>query len=112
MRVKDPISAPEHQYLSTDSTSELLYQPLVRAGRATSPAIYPVSLSRALGAQPSLDIVVPGFIYVRPICSHGLENRGPEAQIGGAVGFTFDRRQVGLARQGLGREQLGNFTKP
>jgi hypothetical protein len=65
----------------------------------------------ALGAQPSLDTVVPGSIQVRPICSHSLENRSPEAEIRGAVGFSLDRRQAGLTGQRLGRKQLSKFTE-
>lgn len=69
-------------------------------------------LSAKLAGQSALDAVEPGSIHVHPICSHGSENRGPEAKMRGAIGFALNPRQAGLANQGLRRKQFGNLTKP
>lgn len=43
-------------------------------------------------AQSNLDVVEPSSIPLQPVHRHGLEGRGPELEMGGAVGFSFDRR--------------------
>lgn len=49
---------------------------------------------------------------MQPIGRYGLENGGPELEMGSPVGFAFDRWQAGLATQGLWREHHGNLAQP
>jgi len=61
--------------------------------------------------QSILDVVEPGSIPLQPVRRHGLEDRGPEPEMGGAIGFPFDRRQAGFAGQGSRREDLGYLAQ-
>jgi hypothetical protein len=62
-------------------------------------------------AQSNLDVVEPSSIPLQPVCRRGLEDGGPELEMGGAVGFSFDRRQAELAGQGLRRKNLGYLAQ-
>jgi hypothetical protein len=62
-------------------------------------------------AQLNLDSVEPGSITFQPVRRHGLEDEGPELEMGGAVGFARYGRQAGLADQGFGRKNLRDLAQ-
>src|SRR5579875_2991980 len=63
-------------------------------------------------AYSALGPVKPGVISMQPIGRYGLENGGPELEMGRPVDFAFDRWQAGRATQGLWREHRGNLAQP
>ena len=70
------------------------------------------SLTPKLAPQPNLNRLQPGLVAMKPICSHSLENSGPETQMRGAIGVALNRGQVDLASQRLRGDQLGDLTQP